>query len=149
MSNRAESTRSVAAAFEPIPSSRELSQNDFRNLFERPEDTANAIVLDPQSIGLPWSTAFPYTKQSKHWRSAEQDLRDFIVNVSRDADSNKVTLPEEMDDSRRQKKVEEFVESGISCCTYLYPHSSSTRLSLLSQAVFLLFMHDGKMSNSR
>ncbi|KAF4963786.1 hypothetical protein FSARC_8230 [Fusarium sarcochroum] len=119
---------------------------DFATLFRQenvPEEAP--LTLYPEDLGVPWNTSFPWARQSKFWATAQEAGRDFITRLSLDKASDRGRLPVEMDDDRRKGKIDELVENAISCCTYLYPTSSPTRLALLTQSIILLFLHDDVM----
>ncbi|GKU07878.1 aristolochene synthase [Fusarium langsethiae] len=136
--------RPVKLAFDPVGSDTlGVPSLDFASLFREenvPEDAP--LVLNPEEMGVPWNTSLPWTRQSKFWAYAETAGYDLVNRISLDKASERGTLPMELMDERRKWKIDELVEDALSCCVYLYPTSSPTRLALLTQSVLLLFLHD-------
>lgn len=117
---------------------------DFAALFREDNVMKDApLVLYPEELSVPWHTSLPWARQSKFWAHAEKAGRDLVTRISLGKASERGKLPMEMEDDRYNWKVDELVENAISCCTYLYPTSSPTRLALLTKSVLLLFLHDG------
>lgn len=137
--------RPLDCTFDPVgPGSVGKPDLDFASLFRGenvPEDAP--LVLSPEELGVPWQTSLPWVRQSKFWAHAEKAGRYLVTQISLAKASERGKLPMEMEDDRRKWKIDELVENAVSCCTYLYPTSSPTRLALLTQSVLLLFLHDG------
>lgn len=137
--------RPLTSTFDPVgPGPIEKPVLDFASLFREenvPDDAP--LVLYPEELGVPWHTSLPWVRQSKFWAHAEKAGRELVTQISLGKVSERGKLPMEMEDDRRKWKIDELVENAISCCTYLYPTSSPTRLALLTQSVLLLFLHDG------
>jgi hypothetical protein len=142
--------RPLDKAFDPVGADTlGVPTLDFASLFREKTVTEDApLTLYPEDLGVPWHTSLPWVRQSKFWAHAEASGRDLVNRISADKASERGTLPMELEDDRRKCKIDELVEDAISCCAYLYPTSSPTRLALLTQSVLLLFLHDG-MSNYR
>ncbi|KAF9765899.1 hypothetical protein IL306_001744 [Fusarium sp. DS 682] len=136
--------RPLVRAFDPVgPDTLGPPDLDFASLFREknvPEDAP--LFLYPEQLGVPWHTSLPWVRQSKWWVQAEASGRDFVNRISADKASERGTLPMELMDERRKWKIDELVEDAISCCVYLYPTSTPTRLALLTQSIVLLFLHD-------
>lgn len=137
--------RPLTSTFDPVGSDAIGKPDlDFVSLFREekvPEDAP--LVLYPEELGVPWHTSLPWVRQSKFWAQAEKAGRHLVTQLSLGKVSERGKLPMEMEDERCQWKIDELVENAISCCTYLYPTSSPTRLALLTQSTLLLFLHDG------
>ncbi|KAM0442230.1 hypothetical protein ACHAQK_004556 [Fusarium lateritium] len=136
--------RPLDKAFDPVGSDTlGVPTLDFASLFrEKTVDEDAPLTLYPEDLGIPWHTSLPWARQSKFWAYADAAGRDLMTRISADKASERATLPMELEDDRRKWKIDELVEDGLSCCTYLYPTSSPTRLALLTQSVLLLFLHD-------
>lgn len=139
------SIRPLDCTFDPVgPGSSGKPDLDFASLFREdnvPDDAP--LVLYPEELGVPWHTSLPWVRQSKFWAHAEKAGRYLVTQISLGKVSERGKLPVEMEDGRCKWKIDELVEDAVSCCTYLYPTSSPTRLALLTQSVLLLFLHDG------
>jgi hypothetical protein len=137
--------RPVKLAFDPVGSDTlGVPRLDFASLFREENVAEDApLVINPEEMGVPWNTSLPWTRQSKFWAYAEAAGYDLANAISLDKASERGTLPMELMDERRKWKIDELVEDALSCCAYLYPTSSPTRLALLTQSVLLLFLHDG------
>jgi hypothetical protein len=137
--------RPLVRAFDPVgPDTLGPPDLDFASLFREknvPEDAP--LTLYPEQLGVPWHTSLPWVRQSKWWVQGEVAGRDLVTRISLDKASERGTLPMEFMDERRKGKIDELVEDAVSCAVYLYPSSSPTRIELLTQALLLLFFHDG------
>ncbi|CAJ0542877.1 Ff.00g002980.m01.CDS01 [Fusarium sp. VM40] len=136
--------RPLDKAFDPVgPDTLSVPTLDFASLFREKTVTDDSpLTLYPEDLGVPWHTSLPWVRQSKFWAHAEASGRDLVNRISADKASERGSLPMELEDDRRKWKIDELVEDAISCCAYLYPTSSPTRLALLTQSVLLLFLHD-------
>lgn len=137
--------RPLTCTFDPVgPDPVGKPDLDFTSLFREENVSDDApLVLYPETLGVPWHTSLPWVRQSKFWAHAEKAGRYLVTQISLGKVSERGKLPMEMEDDRCKWKIDELVEDAISCCTYLYPTSSPTRLALLTQSVLLLFLHDG------
>lgn len=137
--------RPLVRAFDPVgPDTLGPPDLDFASLFRErnvPEDAP--LTLYPELLNVPWHTSLPWTRQSKWWVQGEAAGRDLVNRISADKASERGALPVEFMDERRKGKIDELVEDAVSCAVYLYPSSSPTRIELLTQALLLLFFHDG------
>lgn len=148
MSSKEFPIRPLTRTFDPVGlSSPGKPVLDFASLFHEERLSQDApLVLYPEKLGIPWHTSLPWVRQSKFWAHAEKAGRDLVTQISLGKVSERGKLPMELEDDRYNWKIDELVENAISCCTYLYPTSSPTRLALLTQSILLLFLHDGTHS---
>jgi hypothetical protein len=137
--------RPLVRAFDPVgPDTLGPPDLDFASLFKEtnvPEDAP--LTLYPEQLNVPWHTSLPWVRQSKWWVQGEAAGRDLVNRISADKASERGALPVEFMDERRKGKINELVEDAVSCAVYLYPSASRTRIELLTQALLLLYFHDG------
>jgi hypothetical protein len=103
---------------------------------------SDSMTLDPRTIGVPWNTSLPASKQSRHWAIAESAAREIIGELIDGGTLAHGALPEEIHTTRQAEKVEELVITAASCAIYLYPSASPKQTALLTKTSILLWIHD-------
>ncbi|KAL2817889.1 isoprenoid synthase domain-containing protein [Aspergillus cavernicola] len=113
------------------------------------EIPTNAILLNPESLGLAWISSMKGCLQNIHWREAEDACTQLIQNVVERKGVGRV-LPDALKTSDKARKSKELIETAVTIGIYLFPTATAERMRVLTQAIMFLFLHDDVVeSNTR
>lgn len=107
----------------------------------RTDDRCN--IIDPVASGVPWRASFPKSKQCKYWREAVNAAEELLKAAMQREGDQQDTLPQMLNDSRREAKIVELVETAAACALNFYPSADVDRIRGLTEVILFLFIHDG------